>query len=200
MLNYRPMMQVQASPSFRPLYEQIKILLTQSLIAGEWRPGESIPSEIELASRFRVSQGTVRKAIDELAADNILVRRQGTGTFVATHAEAHVRLVVAVVAHRLFEIQVREMAVRIVFVEIDIERGLPNREDQTFDQVEDVLLVHERQLDVDLRELRLTIDPQILITKAAHDLKIAIVAGDHEELLEQLWALGQRVEFLGVQP
>jgi GntR family transcriptional regulator len=85
------MMQVQASPSFRPLYEQIKILLTQSLIAGEWRPGESIPSEIELASRFRVSQGTVRKAIDELAADNILVRRQGKGTFVATHAEAHVR-------------------------------------------------------------------------------------------------------------
>jgi GntR family transcriptional regulator len=85
------MMQVQASPSFRPLYEQIKILLTQSLIAGEWRPGESIPSEIELAGRFRVSQGTVRKAIDELAAENILVRRQGKGTFVATHAEPQVR-------------------------------------------------------------------------------------------------------------
>jgi GntR family transcriptional regulator len=91
MINYRSMMQLQASPSFRPLYEQIKILLTQSLIAGEWRPGESIPSEIELAGRFRVSQGTVRKAIDELAADNILVRRQGKGTFVATHAEPQVR-------------------------------------------------------------------------------------------------------------
>jgi GntR family transcriptional regulator len=47
-----------------------------------------IPSETELAARFRVSQGTVRKAIDELAADNLLVRRQGRGTFVATHAEA----------------------------------------------------------------------------------------------------------------
>ena len=91
MINSRSMMQVQASPSFRPLYEQIKILLTQSLIAGEWRPGESIPSEIELAGRFRVSQGTVRKAIDELAAENILVRRQGKGTFVATHAEPQVR-------------------------------------------------------------------------------------------------------------
>jgi GntR family transcriptional regulator len=91
MINLRSMMQLQASPSFRPLYEQIKILLTQSLIAGEWRPGESIPSEIELAGRFRVSQGTVRKAIDELAADNILVRRQGKGTFVATHAEPQVR-------------------------------------------------------------------------------------------------------------
>jgi GntR family transcriptional regulator len=91
MINYRSMMQVQASPSFRPLYEQIKILLTQSLIAGEWRPGESIPSEIDLAGRYRVSQGTVRKAIDELAAENILVRRQGKGTFVATHAEPQVR-------------------------------------------------------------------------------------------------------------
>jgi GntR family transcriptional regulator len=75
------------SPSFRPLYEQIKILLTQSLVAGEWKPGEAIPSEIELAARFRVSQGTVRKAIDELASEHILVRRQGKGTFVASHSE-----------------------------------------------------------------------------------------------------------------
>jgi GntR family transcriptional regulator len=77
----------QATPSFRPLYEQIKILLTQSLVAGEWKPGEAIPSEIELAARFRVSQGTVRKAIDELASENILMRRQGKGTYVASHAE-----------------------------------------------------------------------------------------------------------------
>jgi GntR family transcriptional regulator len=76
-----------ASPSFRPLYDQIKILLTQSLIAGEWKPGEAIPSEMDLAVRFQVSQGTVRKAIDALAAENILIRRQGKGTFVATHTE-----------------------------------------------------------------------------------------------------------------
>src|SRR6202171_3900152 len=76
-----------AAPSFRPLYEQIKILLTQSLVAGEWKPGEAIPSELELAARFRVSQGTVRKAIDELAGEHILVRRQGKGTFVASHNE-----------------------------------------------------------------------------------------------------------------
>jgi len=75
------------TPSFRPLYEQIKILLTQSLVAGEWKPGEAIPSEMELASRFRVSQGTVRKAIDELASEHILLRRQGKGTFVASHSE-----------------------------------------------------------------------------------------------------------------
>ncbi len=40
-----------------------------------------------MASRFNVSQGTVRKAIDEMAAENMLVRRQGKGTFVATHSD-----------------------------------------------------------------------------------------------------------------
>ena len=72
-----------ATPSFSPLYQQIKALITQRLQSGEWKPGELIPSEVELAARFKVSQGTVRKAIDDLAASNLLVRRQGKGTFVA---------------------------------------------------------------------------------------------------------------------
>jgi GntR family transcriptional regulator len=76
------------SPTFSPLYQQIRTLITQSLQSGEWKPGELIPSEVELAQRFKVSQGTVRKAIDELAAENLVVRRQGKGTFVATHHEA----------------------------------------------------------------------------------------------------------------
>lgn len=80
------------SPSFKPLYEQIKDLITQSLISGEWKPGDAIPSEMELAARFGVSQGTVRKAIDALATENIVVRRQGKGTFVATHSEETVKL------------------------------------------------------------------------------------------------------------
>ena len=76
----------QVAPAFSPLYQQIKALLLRSLQSGEWKPGEPIPSEVDLATRFRVSQGTVRKAIDELAAENLLLRRQGKGTFVATHA------------------------------------------------------------------------------------------------------------------
>ena len=74
-------------PTFQPLYVQIKALLVKSLDAGEWGPGEAIPSELELAARFRVAQGTVRKAIAALAADHLVVRRQGKGTFVATHTE-----------------------------------------------------------------------------------------------------------------
>ncbi len=81
-----------ATPTFRPLYLQIKALLEHSLESREWEPGAAIPSEIELAGRFGVSQGTVRKAIDALAADNMVVRRQGKGTFVATHTEERASL------------------------------------------------------------------------------------------------------------
>ena len=73
--------------TFSPLYRQIRERLVRSLHEGEWRPGELIPSEGELAQRYGVSQGTVRKAIDALAAENLLVRRQGRGTFVASHQE-----------------------------------------------------------------------------------------------------------------
>lgn len=76
---------ISESPTFSPLYRQIKGLMIQALEAGEWRPGQVIPSEQELAVRFNVSQGTVRKAVDELAADNLLVRKQGKGTYVASH-------------------------------------------------------------------------------------------------------------------
>jgi len=62
-------------------------MILASLQASEWLPGDAIPSEMELAARYAVSQGTVRKAIDELAAQNLLIRRQGKGTFVATHQE-----------------------------------------------------------------------------------------------------------------
>ncbi|MDR3054415.1 MAG: GntR family transcriptional regulator [Zoogloeaceae bacterium] len=70
---------------FSPLYRQIKELMLSALGAGEWAPGMAIPSESELAARFGVSQGTVRKAIDEMAAEHLLVRRQGKGTFVESH-------------------------------------------------------------------------------------------------------------------
>ncbi len=80
----RPVMR-SPSPTFSPLYRQIKEFMIKSLEEGEWGPGDAIPSEAELAAHFSVSQGTVRKAIDEMAAENLLVRRQGKGTFVATH-------------------------------------------------------------------------------------------------------------------
>ena len=79
------------APTFSPLYQQIRQSMLDSMQAGEWKPLEIIPSEMELARRYNVSQGTVRKAIDELASENLVTRRQGKGTFVATHAEEQVQ-------------------------------------------------------------------------------------------------------------
>jgi GntR family transcriptional regulator len=71
--------------SDRPLYEEVRARLIEGMSAGAWQPGEAIPSEGELARAFGVAVGTVRKAVDSLVAGQALVRRQGKGTFVATH-------------------------------------------------------------------------------------------------------------------
>lgn len=76
------------APRYAPLYLQIRRLLVRRLEAGEWQPGEALPSEMELAARFQVAPGTLRKAIDALVAENLVVRRQGKGTYVVTHTEA----------------------------------------------------------------------------------------------------------------
>lgn len=76
----------QLSPTGTPLYQQVKRAVLAALAAGEWTQGEALPPEKHLAERFAVSIGTLRKAIDELEAENILIRHQGRGTFVAIHS------------------------------------------------------------------------------------------------------------------
>lgn len=72
---------------FRPLYLQVKESLVRKLIDGTWKPGQLIPSEMELARDLGVSQGTVRKALDTMTTENLLIRRQGRGTYVAEPEE-----------------------------------------------------------------------------------------------------------------
>ncbi|AZN35617.1 GntR family transcriptional regulator [Iodobacter ciconiae] len=66
-----------------PLYRQVIREVTTAVDAGEWNADESLPSENDLAHRFGVSQGTVRKALDVLVLEGVLYRRQGVGTFVS---------------------------------------------------------------------------------------------------------------------
>lgn len=66
-----------------PLYREVKRRMTCSLRDGEWSQGHALPSEAQLASRYGVSMGTVRKALAELVAERVLVRHPGRGTFVA---------------------------------------------------------------------------------------------------------------------
>ncbi len=68
-----------------PLFRAVKRSLLQVIEAGSVAPGDALPSETGLAADFGVSVGTLRRAVDDLVAEHILVRRQGRGTFVATH-------------------------------------------------------------------------------------------------------------------
>jgi GntR family transcriptional regulator len=68
--------------STRPLYLQVKDFLIQRVLAGDWKPGVAIPNEIELSREFRISVGTVRRALDEMEGEGLVSRRQGRGTFV----------------------------------------------------------------------------------------------------------------------
>jgi GntR family transcriptional regulator len=76
--------------AYKPLYVQVKDQLLRRLIDGRWQPGQIIPSEIELARELGVSQGTIRKALDAMTAENLLIRRQGRGTFVALPEESRI--------------------------------------------------------------------------------------------------------------
>lgn len=69
----------------QPLYARVKRALAERILSGIWAPGRPLPNEFQLAEEFGVSQGTVRKALDALAAENLVERHQGRGTFVARH-------------------------------------------------------------------------------------------------------------------
>jgi len=75
------------STNFQPLYKQVYDTLIVRLSDGYWKPGAALPSEFALADQLGVSQGTVRKALNQLVAENILIRRQGKGTYVSEHTQ-----------------------------------------------------------------------------------------------------------------
>lgn len=102
--------------------------------------------------------------------------------------DAQVGLVRTVAAHGLFERHVREL------VELDIQHFLEQLAHHLLGDADDVALVEEAGLDVDLGEFRLAVGTQVLVTEALGDLVVAIEAGDHQQLLEQLWRLRQGEE------
>ncbi len=67
-----------------PLYKQLTDILRRDIEAGKFKKGEKIPTEIELSKLYNVSRITVRNALEELAKENLLIRKQGKGTFVNT--------------------------------------------------------------------------------------------------------------------
>jgi len=71
----------------QPLYNSVRTHILAKLRSGEWQPGTKIPTEPELAKLFAVSIGTVRKAVEDLVSEKVLIRRARIGTTVATHEQ-----------------------------------------------------------------------------------------------------------------
>lgn len=124
-----------------PLYEQIKRKILLALEQGVWNAGELIPSEIELANSYQVSSGTIRKALDELVSNHILIRRQGIGTFVATHQEEQSKFRFLHLANS--QGKMKESANKILLCS---HQKAPEAVYKVFDMQSDDIFVHIRRL------------------------------------------------------
>jgi len=72
-----------ALPPGGPLYLQLKRWIEAAVHRGDIKPGDALPSERDLAVRVEMSRVTVRKAVQHLVREGILVQRHGSGTYVA---------------------------------------------------------------------------------------------------------------------
>lgn len=68
--------------SQQPLYMQLMKQIKEQIQNGHYKPGDQIPTEIQLSELYQVSRITVRRTIEELCAQGVLIKRQGKGTFV----------------------------------------------------------------------------------------------------------------------
>src|SRR6056297_1884889 len=75
----------QQRPVAQPLHRQLRDLMLARIESGEWSPGTFLPSETRLAEEYGVAVGTLRKALLDMAAEGLVLRRQGKGTVVSSH-------------------------------------------------------------------------------------------------------------------
>ena len=75
-----------------PLYEQLKFIIQDQILNGEYRQGSHLPSESTLCEKYGISRITVSRALTDLENDGILQRVQGSGTIVNPYGEWTVRL------------------------------------------------------------------------------------------------------------
>ncbi len=108
------------------------------------------------------------------------------------HAEAHVGLVASVSLHGLVIRHARER------IDFDVEDGFEEVAHEVLKRLQHVFLLHKGHLAVNLREFWLAVSPEVFVAEALDDLVVAVVSADHQQLLERLWALWQRVKLPGI--
>ena len=150
-------------------------------------PGPLLPL-VEHAARLLGAARHHDRADVRRLEDRELAAREVVGALHELEAEAQVGLVRAEAAHRL---RIRHARQRRL--QLDADRA-PHRAEHVLAERDHVVLLDEAHLDVELGELRLAVRAEVLVAVAARDLEVALEAADHQQLLEQLRALRQRVE------
>lgn len=100
------------APDFTPLYYRIEERLRARIAAGEFREGDRLPSETELAREFTTTRVTVRQALTRLVFEGLIVRETGRGTFVAP---ARVESTVETSIQQSFEEQMESKGSKVTF-------------------------------------------------------------------------------------
>ena len=137
----------------------------------------------DAAGRYRLLEGTEPALAEDL------------GQIEELELDARIGPIDAETRHRLGVREARERA-----LELDAEHVPPGARGHLFQHLDHFLDADERHLQVDLGELELPVRPQVLVAEAAGDLEVAIEAGDHQQLLQQLRRLRQRVELARLEP
>ena len=151
------------------------------------------PAEARRDDRLDPAAGGQRLVEDPEAAAALERRRQVD----QLHPEPQVGLVGAEALHRLVVGEAREREL----LDGAVGRRRPrDLDDHLLDEGHDRVLVDEAHLEVELGELRLAVAAQVLVAEAAGDLEVAVDAGDHQQLLELLRALRQRVDAPRLEP
>ncbi|NBS48668.1 MAG: GntR family transcriptional regulator, partial [Betaproteobacteria bacterium] len=86
-----------------PAYEQVKAHIRGHIASGQWRPGDTVPSEAALMRQFGVSRMTVNRALRELAAEGLVLRLRGSGTRVAALHRISSRLMLRDIHEEIIE-------------------------------------------------------------------------------------------------
>ncbi len=162
----------------QPLYAQVKRVLAERILSGVWAPGRLLPNEFQLAEEFGVSQGTVRKALDALAAEHLVERQQGRGTFVARHTSDTVHF-------RFFQLYDSSGRIQPDSRDVEIAVYKPNpRERAALDLAPESGVIRIRRTRT--QQSRPIIDEQISVSKA-----LFAVLLDHATIPNTLYDLYQ---------
>jgi DNA-binding GntR family transcriptional regulator len=136
-----------------PLYQQLYEVLRSSILHGEWKPGDLIPSESELTERYQVSRITVRQVLDMLAKEGLIYRERGRGTFVAhpTVDQVLVRIVSFTedMQQRGFEPSTRVLSASLVPAPTDIAAQLQIEPDTELVRLERLRLADGEPMSVE---------------------------------------------------